>query len=201
MQCLRIYADETGESHLVDIDIPLVPTEVFPGVPAPDFSDQYTATSVRFAWVPAGVRVAAWHTTPVRQLVVWLTGWVEFETSDGETRRWVAAVRRSIVRVSPRPVTCPSMPLIRIPLKGSVKVPPTRVAVLLICGAPSVPPKSASSFMRPVKSWPWSAAFASAASAWPEVRSAMGPANRQGTRPVARNPAAAPALTLASSVA
>ena len=50
-------------------------------------SDQYTATSVRFAWVPAGTRVAGWHTTPVRQFVVWLTGWVEFETSDGERRR------------------------------------------------------------------------------------------------------------------
>ena len=55
MKCVRIYADETGESHLVDIDIPLVPTEVFPEVPALDLSDQYTATSVRFAWVPAGV--------------------------------------------------------------------------------------------------------------------------------------------------
>ena len=87
MKCLRIYADETGESHLADIDIPLVPTKVFPGVPALDLSDRYTATSVRFAWVPVGTRVAGWHTTPVRQLVVWLTGWVEFETSDGETRR------------------------------------------------------------------------------------------------------------------
>jgi len=87
MKCLRIYSDETGESHLADIDIPLVPTEVFPDVPALDLSDQYTATSVRFAWVPSGIREAGWHTTPVRQLVVWLTGWVEFETSDGETRR------------------------------------------------------------------------------------------------------------------
>ena len=70
MICLRIYADETGESHLVDIDIPLVSTEVYPEVPALDLSDQYTATSVRFAWVPAGIRVAGWHTTPLRQLVV-----------------------------------------------------------------------------------------------------------------------------------
>jgi hypothetical protein len=87
MKCLRIYADETGESHFADIDIPLVPMEVFPGVPAIDLSVQYTATSVRFAWVPVGMRVADWHITPVRQLVIWLTGWVEFETSDGETRR------------------------------------------------------------------------------------------------------------------
>jgi hypothetical protein len=87
MKCLRIYADETGDSHLADIDIPLVPTEVFPGVPAIYLSAQHTATSVRFAWVPPGIREAGWHVTPARQLVIWLTGWVEFETSDGEKRR------------------------------------------------------------------------------------------------------------------
>ena len=58
MKCLRIYADETGDSHLADIDIPLVPTEVFPGVPAIYLSAQHTATSVRFAWVPPGIREA-----------------------------------------------------------------------------------------------------------------------------------------------
>jgi hypothetical protein len=87
MKCLRIYADENGVSHFADIDIPLVPMELFPGVPSISLSAWFTATAVRFAWVPAGMRVANWHTTPVRQLVVWLTGWVEFETSDGEVRR------------------------------------------------------------------------------------------------------------------
>jgi hypothetical protein len=87
MKCLRIYADETGESHFAEIDIPLARMEVFPGVSALDLSVQYAASSVRFARVPVGMRVADWHITPVRQLVIWLTGWVEFETSDGETRR------------------------------------------------------------------------------------------------------------------
>ena len=87
MQCLRIYADDSGASHFADIDIPLVPMELFPGVSSIHLSAWFTATAVRFAWVPAGMRVADWHTTPVRQLVVWLTGWVEFETSDGEVRR------------------------------------------------------------------------------------------------------------------
>jgi hypothetical protein len=87
MQCLRIYADESGASHFADIDIPLVSMERFPGVPAISLSAWFTATAVRFAWVPAGMRMADWHTPPVRQLVVWLTGWVEFETSDGEVRR------------------------------------------------------------------------------------------------------------------
>ena len=42
---------------------------------------------MRFAWIPAGMRIADWHTIPVRQFVIWLTGWVEFETSDGDVRR------------------------------------------------------------------------------------------------------------------
>jgi hypothetical protein len=87
MKCLRIYADETGESHLADIDIPLVPVELFPGIPPIYLSAQHAASSVRFAWVPPGIREAGWHVTPVRQLVIWLTGWTEFETSDGEKRR------------------------------------------------------------------------------------------------------------------
>src|SRR5215469_1575300 len=86
MKCLRIYADETGESHLADIDIPLVPVELFPGVPPIYLSAQHAASSVRFAWLPPGIREAGWHVTPVRQLVIWLTGWTEFETSDGEKR-------------------------------------------------------------------------------------------------------------------
>ena len=87
MKCLHIYADETGESHLADIDIPLVPVELFPGIPPIYLSAQHAASSVRFAWVPPGIREAGWHVTPVRQLVIWLTGWTEFETSDGEKRR------------------------------------------------------------------------------------------------------------------
>ncbi len=87
MKCLRIFADEDGVSHFADIDISLVPTQLFPGVPAISLSSWFAATAVRFAWVPAGMRVADWHTTPVRQLVVWLTGSVEFETGDGDVRR------------------------------------------------------------------------------------------------------------------
>src|SRR5215471_21635034 len=69
MKCLRIYADETGASLFADIDIPLVSMELFRGVPAISLSAWFTATAVRFAWVPGGMRVADWHTTPVRQLV------------------------------------------------------------------------------------------------------------------------------------
>ena len=87
MKCLRIYADANGESHFEDQDIPLTPLELFPGIAPIYLSAWEPAKSVRFGWVPAGMKAADWHTTPVRQFVIWLTGWVEFETSDGDTRR------------------------------------------------------------------------------------------------------------------
>jgi hypothetical protein len=83
MKCLRIYADESGESHLADIDIPLAPIK-----PSPfHFSAPYEASSVRFVWAPTGMPEAHWHIAPARQLVILLNGWLEFETSDGEKRR------------------------------------------------------------------------------------------------------------------
>ena len=87
MKCLRIYADESGESHLAEIDIPLVPMEVYPGGPLNHFSAPYAASSVRFVWAPPGLPEGRWHVAPARQLVILLTGWLEFETSDGEKRR------------------------------------------------------------------------------------------------------------------
>ncbi|MEM5316777.1 cupin domain-containing protein [Paraburkholderia sp. JHI869] len=86
MKCLRIYADAQGESHFEDIDIPLTPLELFPNIPPIYLSTWEQAKAVRFGWVPAGLKEADWHTTPVRQFVIWMTGWVEFETSDGDTR-------------------------------------------------------------------------------------------------------------------
>jgi hypothetical protein len=87
MKCLRIYADESGESHLADIDIPLVPTELVPGLPSIHLSAPIAASSVRFVWGSPGAQEYGWHVAPARQLVILLTGWLEFETSDGEKRR------------------------------------------------------------------------------------------------------------------
>src|SRR5262245_57486540 len=40
--------------------------------------------------VPAGMCEVDWHNPPRRLLVLWLTGEVEFETSDGDIRRLAA---------------------------------------------------------------------------------------------------------------
>jgi hypothetical protein len=86
MKCLRIYADERGESHLAEADLPLTPVEVFPGTTL-RVSAPHRAASIRFVVKPRGLRVAHWHTAPERQLVVWLSGWFEIEASDGDVRR------------------------------------------------------------------------------------------------------------------
>jgi hypothetical protein len=89
MKCVRIYADESGESHLADFDIPLVPTELVPGAPLIDLSAPLAASSVRFARGSPSpeIQEAGWHVAPIRQLFIPLTGWVEIETSDGQKRR------------------------------------------------------------------------------------------------------------------
>ena len=87
MRCLRIYATPDGESHFGDVEIPTTMAPLFPCEAPFGLSASYPASRVRFVHVPAGVRVAGFHTPAGRVLAVWLDGVVEFETSDGETRR------------------------------------------------------------------------------------------------------------------
>jgi hypothetical protein len=84
---LRIYADAAGETHMEDIDIALTPKEFFKGLPPLRLSHTIAATGCNFCRVPADTHVVDWHNPRVRELVIWLTGEVEFETSDGDIRR------------------------------------------------------------------------------------------------------------------
>ena len=87
---LRIYADNKGETHMQDVDIALLPKEVFAGCPPLHISETLRASGCRFLRVPAGLHVVDWHNPSCRKLVIWLTGVVEFETSDGDIRRAAA---------------------------------------------------------------------------------------------------------------
>jgi hypothetical protein len=87
MKCLHIYATSDGESHFGEVDIPMTLTPLFPNEAPFDLSPYYPASRVRFVHLPAGMREAGFHTPPGRLLAIWLDGVVEFETSDGETRR------------------------------------------------------------------------------------------------------------------
>jgi hypothetical protein len=87
LNCLRIYNGPDGESHFGEVEIPLTPTEFFPGVLPLGVSERHRSTHVQFVTVPAEIREAGWHTPPEPLLVIWLNGETEFETSDGEIRR------------------------------------------------------------------------------------------------------------------
>jgi hypothetical protein len=81
--CLRIYADAEG-------DLALLPRAFFDGHPPLRLTDTLAASGRNICRVPAGMGVAGWHNPPQRELVMWLTGEVEFETSDGDIRRVAA---------------------------------------------------------------------------------------------------------------
>src|SRR5450631_1749234 len=53
-------------------------------------TETLAATGCNICRVPAGMGVVDWHNPPRRELVIWLTGEVEFETSDGDIRRLAA---------------------------------------------------------------------------------------------------------------
>lgn len=84
---LRIYADPDGESHMQELSLDLLPKEIFPGLPDLHLSSVWAAKSFSFCRVPAGMTEVSWHNSPSRKIVIWLTGQIEYETSDGDVRR------------------------------------------------------------------------------------------------------------------
>src|SRR3974390_446287 len=87
--CLRIYADANGETHMRDVEMPLLPRVLFKCTPPVRLSDTLAASVIHFCRVPSGSE-AGWHNPPRRMLTIWLTGRVEFETSDGDIRHVAA---------------------------------------------------------------------------------------------------------------
>src|SRR5262245_20327952 len=87
VKCLRIFADSNGETHMEDIDITLQPRKLFKDNPPLRLSQNLPASWYNICYVPTGMGEVDWHNPPQRFLVLWLTGEVEFETSDGDIRR------------------------------------------------------------------------------------------------------------------
>jgi hypothetical protein len=88
--CLRIFADANGETHMQLIEFALLPKQIFKDNLPLRLSETFASSACSFCRVPAGMREVGWHNPPRRKLVIWLTGEVEFETSDGDVRRVAA---------------------------------------------------------------------------------------------------------------
>src|SRR3974377_1705243 len=83
MKYTRIYATADGESHLQDVEAEMKPADY-----ASTMSEMIAARGVIFRETRSGEYFIDWHNAPRRQFVVTLTGDVEIQTSDGETRRF-----------------------------------------------------------------------------------------------------------------
>lgn len=82
---LRVRASEDGESHLEDVEFPFEESEFLPSAPSMLLTPHEKASGYFIARAPAGLELD-WHTAPVRELAVYLTGQGEIEASDGAIR-------------------------------------------------------------------------------------------------------------------
>jgi len=87
VMCLRIFADAGGETHMEDFEIAFLPRKLFEDNPPLRLSHNFPTSWCNICHVPSGMGEVDWHNPPQRLLVLWLSGEVEFETSDGDVRR------------------------------------------------------------------------------------------------------------------
>jgi hypothetical protein len=86
MTYVRVYAGPDGESHLEDVAVAMVPTEVFPGLPLLAVAPPIPTTSLIMVTFPPEARAAGWRRPPRRQVVIFAAD-IEVEVSDGTVRR------------------------------------------------------------------------------------------------------------------
>lgn len=85
-QVARIYAGDDGESHFEDIDMIGPGEAVWSSASSAVASALIAASGVTFRTVLGELDEPQWRNPPCSLLIVQLTGTVEIEVSDGETR-------------------------------------------------------------------------------------------------------------------
>jgi quercetin dioxygenase-like cupin family protein len=78
IRCIRIWTGDDGNSHFEEGAIDLEP-----GQRGDELSVRMATTTISFQETASG-GAFAWHTAPVRQLVVTLSGTLDFQTREGE---------------------------------------------------------------------------------------------------------------------
>lgn len=87
MKYTRLYTDEDGESHFEDVEVAFNSVDFASPAPPLDLSSFTPATQYGFLRAPVGW-FGDWHPVPCRQMMFYLAGEIEAETSDGEVRRF-----------------------------------------------------------------------------------------------------------------
>jgi len=80
MKILRIYSDANGDTHLEDVEVEMQDLGQT-GRQSPDWAVE----CVNFREIPPGAS-AEFHTAPIRQLAINLSGETELQVSDGTVR-------------------------------------------------------------------------------------------------------------------
>ena len=78
IRCVRIWTEDDGNSHFEEGVIDLEP-----GQRGDELSGRMATTTISFQETASG-GAFAWHTAPIRQLVVTLSGTLDFQTREGE---------------------------------------------------------------------------------------------------------------------
>ena len=86
MRYHKLFADENGESHWLEIEIGLQERTFAPPAKQIEISEPESAAQTIFLRLRRGWNEPI-HPTPVRQRLVCLAGCVEVTASDGESRR------------------------------------------------------------------------------------------------------------------
>ena len=84
---VRVYSDSTGASHFADSQIDLSLADYAPPAPPISVSEVIAADAVVFLSSPIGW-FGDFHPAPRRQFIFFISGELEVEVSDGETRRF-----------------------------------------------------------------------------------------------------------------
>lgn len=85
MKYIKIYTDEKGETHFLDVEIELESRAAAPPAPPIMISPYNSATQYGFWVFPPGW-VGDWHKAPRKQIFFILSGKSEAQVSDGEIR-------------------------------------------------------------------------------------------------------------------
>jgi len=78
IRCVRLWTADDGNSHFEEGVI-----DITPGARGDWLSEKVAATSISFQETASGGSFA-WHTAPVRQLVITLSGTLDFQTREGK---------------------------------------------------------------------------------------------------------------------
>lgn len=89
MKYTRIYSDSDGESHFEDIQVELAPCVFAPPAPLFNLATPLETERAIFCEFPAHW-FGNWHPAPCRQFFFQMSGDIEIQVGDGETRNFSA---------------------------------------------------------------------------------------------------------------